>query len=82
MVVWLNARFANGRPSESVADNGVIVHMLDGVLDRSDWTVGSQDWQGDHLSCSLINAQVSALFGLGVGLVVQPDVPNGLLVQL
>ena len=56
-----------------------MIHILDGVLDATSWTChpGIDTWQGDHLSCSMMNAATPALFTSGavVGIVLQPHVP-------
>lgn len=53
--------------------------MLDGVLTHGTWRMDTTDGggpEGDHLSCSLVNAAVPGLFNGGVGLVVQAHVPT------
>ena len=79
----VNRRFTEGRPSDSLADAGVVIHMFD---DFEDWD-GGRPWmvcsslrcrgEVDHLSASLINRRVPHLYqvpGGGAGVVVSPTV--------
>jgi hypothetical protein len=81
----LNARFAHGMPSSSVAENGVLVRQFE-----NDWFHTLSPWRAcavnvkwcedvsDRLATSFINAQARQLYydpsKGGAGVIVSPDV--------
>ena len=83
LVQSINSRFAHGRPSNVVAEAGVLVHVFD---HEECWQPEDLPWalrndtltcsKLDHLSTSLINARAGDLFlGLigGVGMIMSPS---------
>ena len=69
----VNRRFTEGRPADTLHDAGVLIHMFDNLEDSSDgWHVCRTGWCAgfDHMSCSLINAQLPVLFNYGVGIIL------------
>jgi len=67
----LNARYAAGRPSNILAEAGVLVHVMDGGLQRAEpWRGGNQGF----LSASLLNSRKlpNALYTKGTALVLSP----------
>ncbi|KAL1526258.1 hypothetical protein AB1Y20_014978 [Prymnesium parvum] len=77
----LHDRFMLGRPSNSLRDAGVLVHMLDGLeksLEQPWLPCPSEKWCyafSDRMSFSLINARLPFYFGLkySVGFLASPE---------
>ena len=76
----LNLRFTNGGPSDTIEHGGLLVHMFDNLQDPIEpWHVCRTGWCSsgwvEHLSCSLINHQVPALYTYTVGFILSAQVP-------
>ena len=70
----INARYFAGKPSNSLSEAGVLVHVLDGGLNGGEpWLPGGA-WR-DYLSASLFNARKlpHGLYSGGTALVIAPS---------
>ena len=80
IVTAINTRWINGHPSNSLADVGVLLHQFDNLEDWAagrGWAPCHHGWcanQVDHLSCSIVNANLRATFNRNSGVILAPSV--------